>query len=118
TQVIIKTCKAGYLFELNAATGALIWAWTPPFSIENRCQYCYMLNPLNRTQMTWAYFNPNGLGAGVGTLCTPCTFSFESEGSYNPSTNTTSVFPKTPPAIWYYVPPNSTNYRTNGFTAS
>src|SRR4029077_20373775 len=44
TQVIFKTCKAGYLFELNAVTGALIWAWTPPTSILLRCQYCYMLN--------------------------------------------------------------------------
>src|SRR4029077_14196590 len=34
TQVIWKTCKAGYLFELNAVTGAMIWAWTPPTSIE------------------------------------------------------------------------------------
>ena len=118
TQVIFKTCKAGYLFELNAQTGSLIWAWTPPFSIENRCQYCYMLNPLNRTQMTYPYFNPNALGAGQGTLCTPCTFSFESEGSYNPSTNDIYVVSQNAPAIWYYVPPNATNYRTNGFTAS
>jgi len=118
TQVIFKTCKAGYLFALNAATGNLIWAWTPPFSIENRCQYCFMLNPLNRTQMTQPYFNPNGLGAGQGTLCTPCTFSFESEGAFNPAVNDIYVVSQNAPAIWYYVPPNSTNYRTTGFTAS
>ena len=30
TEVILKTCKDGYLFEINAVTGNLIWAWDPP----------------------------------------------------------------------------------------
>ena len=33
TQVIFKTCKDGYLYEINAKTGNLIWAYTPPQSI-------------------------------------------------------------------------------------
>src|SRR5437660_7453430 len=45
TEVLWKTCKTGYLMELNAATGALVWAWTPPQSIMARCQYCFLLNP-------------------------------------------------------------------------
>jgi glucose dehydrogenase len=118
TQVIWKTCKAGYLFELNAQTGALIWAWTPPTSIENRCQFCYMLNPLNKTEMSRAYFNPNGMGAGQLSICTPCTFSFESEGAFNPATNYIYVVSQNYPQQWAYIPPNATNYHTSGGTRS
>ncbi|MDA4118561.1 MAG: PQQ-binding-like beta-propeller repeat protein [Thaumarchaeota archaeon] len=114
TQVIFKTCKAGYLFEINAATGKLIWAWTPPTSIELRCQYCYMLNPLNRTQMTQAWLNPTGTAP---TICTPCTFSFESQGAFDPVTNDIYVVSQNYPQLWYYVPFNLTNYHTSGGTA-
>jgi outer membrane protein assembly factor BamB len=114
TQVLWKTCKAGYLFELNAQTGGMIWAWTPPLSIENRCPYCYMLNPLNRTEMTRAFFNPSL----QPTICTPCTFAIESEGAYNPALNYIFLASINYPALWNYVPPNSTNYHTNGFTFS
>src|SRR5262249_39458410 len=37
TEVVWKTCKNGYLYELNAANGNMIWAWTPPTSILPRC---------------------------------------------------------------------------------
>jgi len=114
TQVIWKTCKGGYLFELNALTGAMIWAWTPPASIEARCQYCFMLNPLNRTEMTRPFLNPSL----ADILCTPCTFSFESEGAYNPSTNMIYVVSNNDPAIWHFVPFNTTNYHTSGGTTS
>jgi glucose dehydrogenase len=114
TQVLWKTCKAGYLFELNAQTGSMIWAWTPPLSIENRCPYCYMLNPLNRTEMTRPFFNPSL----QPTICTPCTFAIESEGAYNPALNYIFLASINYPALWNYVPPNSTNYHTNGFTFS
>jgi outer membrane protein assembly factor BamB len=114
TQVVWKTCKAGYLFELNAATGALIWAWTPPTSILTRCQYCYLLNPLNATEMSRPFLNPTL----QPIICTPCTFAFESEGAYSPASNYIYVASINYPALWYYVPPNSTNYHTNGFTFS
>jgi hypothetical protein len=114
TQVVWKTCKAGYLFELNAQTGNLIWAWTPPLSIEQRCQFCYMLNPLNRTEMTREFFNPSLQPA----ICSPCTFAIESEGAYNPVLNYIYLASINYPALWNYVPANSTNYHTNGFTFS
>ena len=113
TQVIFKTCKSGYLFELNALTGALIWAWTPPTNILARCQNCYLLNPLNATQMSEPYFAPSRLGAGQSTLCTPCSFAFESEASYNPATNMIYTVSDNNPRLTYYVAMNSTNYKTN-----
>jgi hypothetical protein len=54
TEVILKTCKDGYLFEINALTGNLIWAWDPPANIEtsgpSRCPVCYPMNPMNASQ--------------------------------------------------------------------
>ena len=38
TQVIFKTCKNGYLYELNAVTGNLIWAWSPPSESRRQVQ--------------------------------------------------------------------------------
>jgi len=115
TQVIWKTCKAGYLFELNAQTGNLIWAWTAPQSIIPRCQYCYMYDPLNSTQMSFPYFNPNGIGKGQGTLMYPSALgAFENEGTYSPALNYIFVDEENVPLLAYYVAPNSTNYRTNG----
>jgi outer membrane protein assembly factor BamB len=109
TPVLWKTCKAGYLFELNALNGNMIWAWTPTTSIEYRCTYCYMLNPLNRTEMTRAFFNPSL----QPSLCSPCTFSFESESAYNPTLNYLYTVSQNYPQFWTYVSPNSTNYRTS-----
>ena len=84
TQVLWKTCKNGYLYELNALNGNLIWAYTPPQNIMARCQYCFMLDPLNRSQMTEAFGNPNL----TDTLVFPTTHGgFENEGSYSPALN-------------------------------
>ncbi len=113
TQVMWKTCKSGYLFELNAKTGALIWAWTPPTNILQRCANCFLLNPLNATQMSWPYFAPDRLGPTQSTLCTPCSFAFESESAYNPTTNYIYTVSDNNPRLTYYVPINSTNYKTN-----
>ena len=55
TEVLLKTCKDGYLFEFNAVTGNLIWAWDPPSGIEtpgsSRCPMCFPFNPLNASMM-------------------------------------------------------------------
>ena len=44
TEVLLKTCKNGYLYEINAVTGNLIWAWDPPAGTEapgsSRCPVC------------------------------------------------------------------------------
>jgi len=112
TQVVWKTCKSGYLFELNAANGNMIWAWTPPLSILSRCIYCYELNPLNKTQMAYPYFAPDRLAAGQVTLCTPCSFAFESESAYNPTLNYIYTVSDNNPRNTVYVPINATNYKT------
>ncbi len=116
TQVIWKTCKGGYLFELNAVTGKLIWAWTPTQSIMARCQYCYMLNPLNSTQMNYAFFNPSLQPA----LMYPSFYAaFESEGSYSPALNYIFLASQNVPLIATYVAPNATNYHTyNGIATT
>jgi PQQ enzyme repeat/PQQ-like domain len=59
TEVLLKTCKNGYLYEINAVTGNLIWAWSPPAGVvtpgPSRCPVCYMWNPLNSSQMNFDY---------------------------------------------------------------
>jgi hypothetical protein len=116
TQVIWKTCKNGYLYELNAATGKMIWAWTPPLSILARCQYCYMYNPLNSTQMNYAFFNPSLQPA----LMYPSFYAaFESEGSVSPALNLIFLASQNVPLMASYVTPNSTNYHTyNGIATT
>jgi hypothetical protein len=51
----MKTCKNGYLYEINAVTGHLIWAWDPPSGIQtpgsSRCPICFPWNPENKTMM-------------------------------------------------------------------
>ncbi len=107
TQVLFKSCKSGYLFELNAATGVLIWAWTPPTSIEYRCQYCYMLNPMNATQMSLPFFNPSL----ANTLMYPNEWAgFENEPSFSPTLNYIFTASQNVPLIAAYVQYNATNY--------
>jgi hypothetical protein len=72
-----------------------------------------MYNPLNSTQMNYAFFNPSL----QPTLCTPCTFGFESEGAYSPTTNYIYVVSQNQPRMAYYVAMNSTNYKTTPGTA-
>ncbi len=110
TEVVNKTCKNGYMYQLNAATGKLIWAWTPPQTILPRCQYCYMQNPLNRTQMTndWAAPNEANFVSNPSELA-----GFESTASYNPATNMIYVTSHNVPSLYIYVPVNASNYATN-----
>jgi glucose dehydrogenase len=108
TQVIWKTCKNGYLYELNAQTGALIWSWTPPLNIIGRCHFCYMLDPLNKTEMSWAFFNPSL----QPTIQYPRA-AMEMESSYSPGLNYLFVVDEFLPALEYYIALNSSNYKTN-----
>ena len=52
TEVVLKTCKDGYLFEINALTGALIWAWNPPSNLvvpgPSRCNDMLSIQPTQR----------------------------------------------------------------------
>jgi outer membrane protein assembly factor BamB len=58
------------------------------------------------------------MDAGVKTLCSPCTFAFESESAVDPKLNYIYTVSQNAPSFWLYVPPNSTNYRTSGLTQS
>jgi outer membrane protein assembly factor BamB len=115
TQVLWKTCKDGYLFELNAQTGNLIWAWTPPTSILDRLSGSLPLNPLNVTQMTEVFGCPT-------QLTTPCIVNptthagFENEPSYDPALNMIFTASQNVPSLEQYVVANSSNYgKTSGF---
>jgi outer membrane protein assembly factor BamB len=114
TTVFWKTCKNGYLYELNAANGKMIWAWTPPSTILPRCPYCYILNPLNRTQMTLEWPAPGN----ADYIMNPSELAgFESTASINPATNMIYVTSHNVPALAHYVPLNSSNYATQSGVA-
>ncbi|HUI00026.1 MAG TPA: hypothetical protein VLX56_00170 [Nitrososphaerales archaeon] len=115
TQVLWKTCKDGYLFELNAKTGALIWAYTPPNSILNRLPVSLPLNPLNETQMTEVYGCPTVLSSPC--VVNPTTHAgFENEPAYDPALNMIFTASQNVPSLEQYVHPNSTLYgKTSGF---
>jgi glucose dehydrogenase len=113
TQVEISTCKSGYVFVTNAVTGNLIYAWTPPQSIIWRCQYCYMLNPLNRSQMSQNSFHP----AGLDMLANPFTSSIESESAYNPQTGMFYIAAYNQPALIHYAGLNHSLYASTSFAA-
>jgi glucose dehydrogenase len=112
TEVLFKTCKNGYLYELNAATGNMIWAWTPPSSILPRGPYNYMQNPLNKTQMNLAFASPGN----VNFISNPSELAgFESTAAFSPATNMMYVGSHNVPANFQYIPLNASNYgKTNG----
>ena len=115
TEVLFKTCKNGYVYELNAATGKMIWAWTPPTSILPRTQWSFMQNPLNRTQMTSEWPAPND----QDYISNPSELAgFESTAAFNPITNMMYVGSHNVPAFFHYIPPNATNYGKNSGIAT
>ncbi len=121
TEVILKTCKDGYLFEINAQTGHLIWAWDPPASIYPRCSVCYEPNPLNTTQMTADFptaFNTwrtqPVTGAQPSFLQYPSELAgFEDEQTYNPTTNMIYAAAHIVPYYMSYLGLNASTYYTS-----
>jgi len=103
TEVVLKTCKNGYLYEINALTGNLIWAWDPPSGTEtpgsSRCSLCFPFNPENASMMGTDF--PTALTNCAPTWTITCLrgpqppylqwppelAGFESEQAYNPVTN-------------------------------
>jgi len=103
TEVLLKTCKDGYLFEFNAVTGALIWSFNPPSGMEtpgsSRCPVCFPPNPLNASWMGADF--PSAMSNCAPTYTTTCLrgaqpaflqwppelAGFESEQAIDPATN-------------------------------
>ena len=118
TPVVFKTCKDGFLFELNALTGDLIWAWSPPTSEQPRCAICWPMNPMNATQTSFdfptaflTYKTQPTTGAEPPFLQYPSELAgFEDEQSYNPVTNTLFVASHIVPYFMTYVGLNGTSY--------
>jgi len=123
--VIWKTCKSGYLFELNALTGKMIWAWEPEQNVGPRCPVCFPHDPMNVSQMTEGWIGHSTLTTYANawstpytdTLAYPVTAGVEADFAYSPATNYIYVASESTPSLEHYVPLNSTNYGgTNGFS--
>jgi hypothetical protein len=130
TEVIIKTCKNGYMYELNAVTGNLIWAWSPPSGGDitpgaARCPVCYMWNPLNATQMHFDW--PEDMISCAPTYTTACLTGsgppfyswpsaiagFESEQAFDPATGQIYATSHLLPAYIGYLGLNASTYFTS-----
>ncbi len=130
TEVILKTCKNGYLYENNAVTGNLIWAWSPPSGVVTpgpaRCPVCYMWNPLNESQMH--FDNPSALTNCAPTFTTACISGpqppflawpseiagFEDEQAYDPANNQIYATSHLVPYYTGYAPANASTYSNFG----
>jgi len=104
TEMVTKTCKNGFMYQLNAATGLLNWFFTPPQHDIPVCKYCSPFDPLNRTEMMFSWAAPNG------QTYTQDHSVFENDFAYDPTANIIAVA-----AHWwgwtYSVSPiNASNY--------
>ncbi|HKT22275.1 MAG TPA: PQQ-binding-like beta-propeller repeat protein, partial [Nitrososphaerales archaeon] len=129
TPVLFKTCKNGYLYELNALTGDLIWAFSPPSGAGGgvtpgpaRCPVCYMWNPLNSSQMQFdyptaltnckpAFTSTCVLGPQPSALFWPSAIAgYEGEQAYDPTTGDVISTSHMIPAYPGYIGLNSSTY--------
>jgi outer membrane protein assembly factor BamB len=129
TEVIFKTCKNGYLYELNAITGDLIWAFSPPSGSitpgPSRCPVCYMWNPLNASQMHFDY--PTALTNCAPSFASACLLGpqppalfwpsaiagYEGEQAYDPATGDIISTSHMIPAYPAYLGLNASTYFTS-----
>ena len=120
TEVIFKTCKDGYLFEINALTGDLIWAWSPPVADGfPRCPICYPMDPTNKTQTSIDF--PTALTSGASLTGPQPSFlqypselaGFEDQQAFNPATNTIFAAAQIVPYYMTYLGLNSSTYFTS-----
>jgi hypothetical protein len=124
TEVILKTCKDGYLFETNALTGALIWAWDPPSGTEtpgpSRCPLCFPWDPTNSSMMDADF--PTALTNCAPTWTLTCETGpnppflqwpgtgFEDEQAFDPATNMIYALAIPIPGYTGYFGLNSSTY--------
>jgi len=127
TEVLIKTCKDGYLFAVNAVTGHLLWAWSPPANTitpgSPRCSLCYAPDPTNSTWMNadfpTAVTNCKAGGNQISCLRGPQPpflqfpselAGFEDEQAYNPATDTIYAASHLVPSYMGYFGLNASTY--------
>jgi len=127
TEVLIKTCKDGYLFAVNAVTGHLLWAWSPPANTitpgSPRCSLCYAPDPTNSTWMNadfpTAVTNCKAGGNTISCLRGPQPpflqfpselAGFEDEQAYNPATDTIYAASHLVPSYMGYFGLNASTY--------
>jgi len=126
TEVLMKTCKDGYLFEFNALTGNLIWAFDPPSGIEtpgsSRCPLCFPFNPTNASMMGVDF--PTGVTNCAPTWTISCMrgpqppmlqwppelAGFESEQAINQATGMIYATGHMVPAFTGYLGLNASTY--------
>jgi len=122
TPVVFKTCKDGFLFELNALTGDLIWAWVPPTTIIPRCPICWPMNPMNATQTSFdfpsAFYTYKTGAPGTGPQPSFLQYpseeaGFEGEQAFVQSTNTIFATSHITPIFMTYIGLNSSTYFTS-----
>ncbi len=109
-QVIIKACKDGKVFEMNAQTGALIWAFTVPSVKYGQYSNPAVFNvPTNQTSMrvhNWPnYPSTNGFIQNPWYLG-----AIESNPAFDPTTNEAFVVAfnnPTPQCSGDTIPPNT-----------
>ena len=96
TEAVFKGCKGGYLFALNAHTGAMLWYLKPP---SIKWDSVIPFNPLNSTQMS--SYNWYGFPSESPLLQNPAdTGSLESDIAYDPTTNTIFLAPYNDPKLF------------------
>jgi len=129
TEFVLKTCKNGYMYEINAVTGHLIWAWSPPSGVVTpasaRCFACNMLNALNESQMHIDYPSAMTHCAGNWTIACetgpqPGLFEwpsaiagFEDEQAYDPATQQIYATSHIVPYFSEYLGLNASSYYTS-----
>src|SRR5438445_5280086 len=100
TKAVYKGCKNGYMYALNAATGAMLWYFNPP-SIK-RGPYSYLYDPRNKQEMTLPWQN---YPSTKPIIQNPCgTGGIESDPAYDPTTNMVFVAPYNCPTLSYIIP--------------
>jgi glucose dehydrogenase len=82
-EVVMKGCKNGYFYQLDAATGKMLWMLNPQ-SIK-RLPNTVLLNPLDPTAMTKPWQNYPSTGPYIQNP--PGTGGIESDPAYDPKTN-------------------------------
>jgi len=99
-KVVLKGCKNGYFYALDAATGKMYWYFDAP-SIK-RTTDTQLLNPTKPSDMRklWA----NYPSTGEFTQNPPASGGIESNPAYDPTTNTAFVATYNNPAIGKVLP--------------